>query len=275
MIAYPSIDPVLIELGPLKVHWYGVMYLLAFVSAWWLGRIRASKSNSLISPQQMDDLIFYGAVGVVLGGRVGSVLFYNFDSFISNPLYLFKIWQGGMSFHGGFLGVLVAMEVYRRKLGCSFFQLTDFIAPLIPLGLGFGRLGNFINGELWGGPSTLPWAMKLPCDLYPPHLYSDFAGPLCEAPRHPSMLYQMLLEGLLLFVVLWLYSRRPRPVMAVSGLFLTGYGLFRSYVELIRLPDVHIGYLFNSSWLSMGMLLSLPMLIVGIVFIIIAYKRVR
>ena len=148
MIAYPSIDPVLLDLGPLKVHWYGVMYLLAFGSAWWLGKKRAAQSNGIITSQQVDDLIFYGAMGVVLGGRVGSVLFYNFDSFLSNPLYLFKIWQGGMSFHGGFLGVLIAMEVYRRKLGCSFYQLTDFIAPLAPLGLAAGRFGNFINGEL-------------------------------------------------------------------------------------------------------------------------------
>lgn len=273
MIAYPSIDPVLLDFGPVKIHWYGVMYLLAFASAWWLGRRRAVSSNGLITPQQVDDLIFYGAVGVVLGGRVGSVLFYNFDSFLSNPLYLFKIWQGGMSFHGGFLGVLVAMMLFKRKLGCGFFQLTDFIAPLVPLGLAAGRFGNFINGELWGGPSTLPWAMKLPCELYPPSQYVDFAGPLCMSARHPSMLYQMLLEGLLLFVLLWWYSRKTRPVMAVSGFFLAGYGLFRSLVETIRLPDAHLGYLLGTDWLTMGMLLSLPMLIIGLVFMFIAYRR--
>lgn len=273
MIAYPSIDPVLLELGPLKVHWYGVMYLIAFGSAWWLGKKRALHSNGLISPQQIDDLIFYGALGAVVGGRVGSVFFYNLDSFLDNPIYLFKIWQGGMSFHGGFLGVLVAMEVYRRKLGCSFFQITDFIAPLVPFGLAAGRFGNFINGELWGGPSNLPWAMKLPCELYPPHLYSDFAGPLCEAPRHPSMLYEMLLEGVLLFIILWLYSKKPRPVMAVSGLFLLGYGLFRSLVETIRLPDAHLGFLLQTNWLTMGMLLSVPMIVVGLSFMMMAYKR--
>lgn len=273
MIVYPSIDPVLLELGPLKVHWYGVMYLIAFGSAWWLGKKRAQQSNGLISPQQVDDLIFYGAIGVVVGGRLGSVFFYNLDSFLNNPLYLFKIWQGGMSFHGGFLGVLVAMEVYRRKLNCSFFQVTDFIAPLVPLGLAAGRFGNFINGELWGGPSTLPWAMKLSCELYPPNQFTDFGGPLCASPRHPSMLYEMLLEGVLLFVLLWLYSKKPRPVMAVSGLFLLGYGLFRSLVETIRLPDAHLGYLLGTDWLTMGMVLSLPMIAVGLGFMLFAYNN--
>ena len=273
MINYPSIDPVLLELGPLKIHWYGLMYLCAFASAWWLGKRRAATSNGLIAPQQVDDLIFYGAIGVVLGGRIGSVVFYNMDSFLTNPLYLFKIWQGGMSFHGGFLGVLVAMELYRRKLGCSFFQLTDFIAPLVPLGLAAGRLGNFINAELWGGPSTLPWAMKLSCERFPPQYYSDFAGALCAQPRHPSMLYEMILEGFVLFALLWVYSARPRPVMAVSGLFLLGYGLFRSLVELIRLPDAHIGYVMGTDWLTRGMTLSIPMLAIGLLFIAMAYKK--
>jgi phosphatidylglycerol---prolipoprotein diacylglyceryl transferase len=273
MIAYPSIDPVLLELGPLKIHWYGLMYLCAFGSAWWLGKKRATTSDGLISPQQVDDLIFYGALGVVLGGRIGSVLFYNLDSFLANPLYLFKIWQGGMSFHGGFLGVLVAMEVYRRKLGCSFFQLTDFISPLVPLGLAAGRFGNFINAELWGGPSSLPWAMKLPCDKYPAQYYSDFAGALCSTPRHPSMLYEMLLEGFVLFILLWIYTARPRPVMAASGLFLLGYGLFRSLVETIRLPDANIGYLMGTDWLTRGMQLSVPMVIAGLIIFILAYKR--
>lgn len=273
MIAYPSIDPVLLELGPLKIHWYGLMYLFAFASAWWLGKKRALTSDGLISPQQVDDLIFYGAIGVVLGGRVGSVFFYNLDSFLANPLYLFKIWQGGMSFHGGFLGVLVAMMVYRRKLECSFFQLTDFIAPLVPLGLAAGRFGNFINAELWGGPSSLPWAMQLPCDKYPPQYYSDFAGALCASPRHPSMLYEMLLEGFVLFALLWIYTARARPVMAASGLFLLGYGLFRSLVETIRLPDAHIGYLMGTDWLTKGLLLSVPMVLAGLFIIILAYKR--
>ncbi|MBC8211163.1 MAG: prolipoprotein diacylglyceryl transferase [Gammaproteobacteria bacterium] len=273
MITYPSIDPVLLELGPLKIHWYGLMYLIAFASAWWLGRKRAVNSNGLITTAQIDDLIFYGAIGVVVGGRIGSVLFYNFSSFLDNPLYLFKIWQGGMSFHGGFLGVLVAMELYRRKLGCGFYQLTDFIAPLAPIGLAAGRFGNFINGELWGGPSELPWAMQLSCEAFPPHRFQDFAGALCASPRHPSMLYEMLLEGFVLFVLIWIYTRQPRPLMAASGLFLAGYGLFRSLVELIRLPDVHLGYLLNTQWLTMGMLLSVPMLLLGLIILKIAYKR--
>ena len=273
MIAYPSIDPVLLELGPLKVHWYGVMYLFAFGSAWWLGKRRAAQSNGLISTAQVDDLIFYGAMGVVLGGRVGSVLFYNFDSFLQNPLYLFKIWEGGMSFHGGFLGVLAAMELYRRKLGCRYFELTDFIAPLAPLGLAAGRLGNFINGELWGGPSDLPWAMQLSCEQFPARYYSDFAGALCVQPRHPSMLYEMLLEGFVLFILIWVYTSKPRPLMAASGLFLLGYGTFRSLVEWIRLPDAHIGYLLNTDWLTMGMLLSVPMIILGLYVMRRAYKR--
>jgi phosphatidylglycerol:prolipoprotein diacylglycerol transferase len=178
-----------------------------------------------------------------------------------------------MSFHGGFLGVLVAMEFYRRKLGCGFLQLTDFVAPIAPLGLAAGRFGNFINGELWGGPSNLPWAMKLSCERFPPQYYTDFAGPLCTAPRHPSMLYELLLEGIVLFIIQWLFTARPRPVLAASALFLIGYGLFRSLVELIRLPDAHIGYLFGTDWLTMGMLLSLPMLALGIVFMIFAYRR--
>ena len=275
MIACPEIDPVLVALGPLKIHWYGLMYLLAFGSFWWLGKRRALQPHSIIRPDQMDDLVFYGALGVVLGGRVGSVFFYNLDSFIDNPLYLFKIWQGGMSFHGGFLGVLVAMEWYRRKIGCSFFQLTDFIAPLVPLGLAAGRFGNFINAELWGAPSTVPWAMKLSCERFPPDRYVDFAGPLCFTARHPSQLYEMLFEGLVLFGLLWLISAKPKPVMTVSGYFLLLYGIARTGVEFIRLPDAHIGYLFNTDWLTKGIILSVPMIIFGLVFIIFAHRKNR
>ena len=275
MIAYPEIDPVVVALGPLKIHWYGLMYLLAFASVWWLGKRRATLPQSIIRPDQIDDLVFYGALGVVLGGRIGSVFFYNLDSFINNPLYLFKIWQGGMSFHGGFLGVLVAMEWYRRRIGCSFFQLNDFIAPLVPLGLAAGRFGNFINAELWGAPSTVPWAMKLSCEQFPPDRYVDFAGPLCFSPRHPSQLYEMVFEGLLLFVVLWLISAKPRPVMTVSGYFLLLYGVARTGVEFIRLPDAHIGYLLNTDWLTKGIVLSVPMIILGIVFIIFARRKDR
>jgi phosphatidylglycerol:prolipoprotein diacylglycerol transferase len=273
MIAYPSIDPVALSLGPLKIHWYGLMYLIAFGSAWWLGKLRAERQeHAPVKPAQIDDLIFYGALGAVLGGRVGSVIFYNFDSFLHNPMYLFKIWEGGMSFHGGFIGVLLAMELYRRKLGCRFWELTDFIAPLVPLGLAAGRLGNFINAELWGAPSTLPWAMKLSCERFAPERYVDFAGPLCFSARHPSQLYEMLFEGVLLFAVLWLISARRRPVMTVSGWFLLLYGLARSGVELIRLPDAHIGYLMNSDWLTRGIVLSLPMIIVGVILLVLAKR---
>jgi len=273
MIAYPSIDPVALELGPLKVHWYGLMYLVAFGSAWWLGRLRAARQDSPISPQQVDDLIFYGAVGAVVGGRLGSVFFYNFDTFVDNPLYLFKIWQGGMSFHGGFAGVVAAMALYSRKVGCGFFQLTDFIAPISPLGLAAGRLGNFINGELWGGPSSLPWAMKLSCEAFPPQRFTDFGGPLCAEPRHPSMLYEMLLEGLVLFAIIWLFAARPRPTMALSALFLLGYGIFRTLVETVRLPDAHIGYLLGTDWLTMGMVLSMPMIVLGGILMVLAYRK--
>ena len=275
MIAYPEIDPVVVALGPIKIHWYGLMYLLAFASVWWLGKRRTLQPQSIMRAEQIDDLVFYGALGVVLGGRVGSVLFYNLDSFIENPFYLFKIWQGGMSFHGGFLGVLLAMEWYRRKIGCSFFQLTDFIAPLVPLGLAAGRFGNFINAELWGAPSTVSWAMKLSCEQFPPDRYVDFAGPLCFSPRHPSQLYEMIFEGLLLFVVLWVISARPKPVMVVSGYFLLLYGTARTGVEFIRLPDAHIGYLLNTDWLTRGIVLSVPMIIFGIGFIIFAYRNNR
>lgn len=272
MIAYPQIDPVVVALGPLKVHWYGLMYLFAFAAAWWLGRRRAQNPNSVVTPQQVDDLIFYGAIGVVIGGRIGSVLFYNFDTFLKDPIYLFRIWQGGMAFHGGFLGVLVAMEIYRRKIGCRFFELTDFVAPLVPLGLASGRLGNFINAELWGAPSNLPWAVKLSCQQFPADRFIDYAGPLCFSARHPSQLYQMMLEGILLFAILWWISAKPKPVMTVSGYFLLLYGVARTSVEFIRLPDAHIGYLLGTEWLTRGIVLSLPMIIVGFAFIIYARR---
>jgi phosphatidylglycerol:prolipoprotein diacylglycerol transferase len=273
MIAFPSIDPVAVSLGPVKVHWYGLMYLFAFASAWWLGKRRAGLDWTPAKPEQVDDLIFYGALGVVLGGRIGSVLFYNFDSFLQNPLYLFKIWEGGMSFHGGFIGVALAMELYRRRLGCRYFELTDFIAPLVPLGLAAGRLGNFLNAELWGAPGKVPWAMKLSCEQFPPDRYVDYAGPLCFSARHPTQLYEMLFEGVILFVVLWLLSAKPRPTMTITGMFLLLYGLARSGVEFIRLPDAHIGYLLGTDWLTRGIVLSVPMIIVGLILLILARRN--
>ena len=273
MIDYPAIDPVAIALGPLKVHWYGLMYLVGFGAAWWLGKYRARQSHTVLEEKHIDDLIFFSAIGVVLGGRVGSVLFYNFDTFLDDPSYLLRIWQGGMSFHGGFIGVLIVLEWYRRRIGCSFFELADFVAPLVPIGIAAGRLGNFINAELWGAPSSVPWAMKLSCDVFPPDRYVDYAGPLCLAARHPSQLYEMLLEGVLLFAVLWWASRRKQPVMLVSGLFVLLYGIGRSAVEFVRLPDAHIGYLMGTDWLTRGIVLSLPMIILGVILIYLAKRQ--
>ncbi len=257
MLQYPHIDPVAISLGPLKIHWYGIMYLVAFGAAWWLGRLRARRSPDW-NDEQISDLIFYGALGVVLGGRIGYTLFYNFGHFISDPVSIFRIWEGGMSFHGGLLGVLVAMWLFGRKYQHGFFELTDFVAPLVPIGLAAGRLGNFINGELWGQPTTLPWGMVFPG-----------AGPL---PRHPSQLYEMFLEGIVLFIIVWVYSARPRPRMAVSGVFALGYGVFRFAVEFVRQPDEHLGFI-AFSWLTQGQLLSLPLIITGIVLLWLAYRR--
>ncbi len=266
MLSYPDIDPVALALGPLKIHWYGITYVVGIVTAWLLLRARTRDNLSMKNPAllwskaQVDDMIFYATLGVIIGGRLGSVLFYNLPYYLDHPIDILKINQGGMSFHGGLLGVLVAMYWFGRKTRSGFFQVTDFIAPVVPIGLGCGRIGNFINGELWGAPSTLPWAMIFP---------DARAGGI---PRHPSQLYEALLEGLLLFIILWFYSSKPRPSMAVSGLFLLGYGLFRSSVEFVREPDAHLGYL-AFGWVTMGQVLSLPMILFGIVLIVLAYRK--
>lgn len=257
-IPYPTIDPVAIALGPLKIHWYGLMYLIGFAGAWWLGKIRAKRPNSGWNTAEISDLIFYAGLGVVLGGRIGYILFYDFANFLQDPVRLFKVWEGGMSFHGGLLGVITSMWLYGRKTQRHFFQVADFVAPLVPIGLFAGRIGNFINGELWGKVSDVPWAMVFPT-----------GGPL---PRHPSQLYEAFLEGIVLFLILWFYSSKPRPMMAVSGMFLLGYGTFRFLVELVRVPDEHLGYL-ALDWLTMGQILSLPMMLGGALLVFLAYKR--
>ncbi|QDW67236.1 prolipoprotein diacylglyceryl transferase [Luteimonas granuli] len=254
------------------VHWYGLMYALAFLGAWLLGRarIRAGRLPG-VDEAGFGDLMFYGMLGVVLGGRMGSVLFYSFGDFLDDPTMLFRIWEGGMSFHGGLLGVLLASWLWSRARGLHFFDTMDFVAPLVPLGLGFGRIGNWIGGELWGKPSDLPWATvfrgALPQDLA---FLDDAAlralhqaGQLEQYARHPSQLYQAFLEGVVMFAVLWWFSSRPRPRYAVSGLFALLYGAFRFLVEFVREPDAHIGYL-AFGWLTMGQVLSTPLILFGL-----------
>ncbi|MCG8311822.1 MAG: prolipoprotein diacylglyceryl transferase [Pseudomonadales bacterium] len=258
MLVYPEIDPVAISLGPLDIRWYGLMYLFGFVSGFLLLNYRAKKPNSGWNTEQVSDLIFYGALGVVLGARVGYVLFYNFDAFLDNPLNMFKVWEGGMSFHGGFLGVVLAVWLYGRKIGKSMFEILDFGAPIVPIGLGAGRIGNFIGGELWGRATDVPWGMVFP------HVDS--------LARHPSQLYQATCEGLILFCILWFYSSKPRPRYAVSGVFAFFYGVFRFGMEFVRQPDAHIGFI-AFGWLTMGQLLSLPMIFVGLFLVVFAYKR--
>ena len=264
MLIHPQFDPVAVKLGPLSIHWYGVMYLLAFLQFWWLGRRRIRTHAQLVTDgwtvEQLDDLLFYGVLGVILGGRLGEILFYAPGYYLSHPLEIFAVWKGGMSFHGGFLGVLAAMLFASWKMKRSWLAITDFIAPLVPLGQAIGRIGNFINGELWGRVSdpSLPWAMVFPQ-----------AGDL--QPRHPSQLYQAGLEGLLLFVILWVFSSKPRPRGAVSGVFLIGYGGFRFIAEYFRQPDA--GIFGISEVVSMGQWLSLPMILAGIAMIFQAYRR--
>ncbi len=258
MLTYPDINPVAASFGTFEVHWYGLMYLIAFVAGWYLGVVRTRREGTGWRAEEISDLLFYVALGVILGGRVGYTLAYNFGAFIDDPLVILRIWQGGMSYHGGMVGVFVAMWFYARHTGRTFFMVTDYLAPLVPIGLGAGRLGNFINGELWGQPTDLPWGMVFP--------YVD------QLPRHPSMLYELFLEGIVFFVILWLYSSKPRPTMAVSGLYLVCYGVFRFGVEFVRVPDEHIGFL-AFDWLTMGHLLSLPMIIIGVIFFTYAMRR--
>jgi len=279
--SYPFIafDPVAVSLGPLDVHWYGIMYLLGFLFFWgggvWLARNRQWWGWT---PQQVGDVLFYGMIGVVLGGRLGYVFFYGFENLLADPMFLFKITQGGMSFHGGLLGVIAAMWWFGRHSGKGFWNVADFVAPLAPIGLGLGRIGNFIGGELWGRLSEAPWAMIFANAVQPGGWQSTEleaawrSGALDHLARHPSQLYQALGEGLALLLVLAVYSRRPRPTAAVSGLFLAAYGCFRCMAEFFREPDEHIGFIAGE-WLTMGMVLSLPMVLLGMIIMAFAYKK--
>ncbi|MEQ8408893.1 MAG: prolipoprotein diacylglyceryl transferase [Gammaproteobacteria bacterium] len=258
MLTYPNIDPVAIAIGPLEIHWYGLMYILAFGGAWALATYRAKHGPQQWNAEQISDLVFYGAMGAVIGGRFGAVFFYNFDRFAADPLWLLRVWEGGMSFHGGFLGVMVALWWYCRRTNRDYLSTLDFIAPLAPFGLGAGRLGNFIGGELWGRPTDVAWGMVFP--------HVD------QQARHPSQLYEFALEGVVLFTVVWLFSAKPRPRLAVSGLFAVGYGSFRFFIEFFRQPDEQLGFI-AFEWLTMGQLLSLPMIIAGATFLLLAYRN--
>jgi len=254
MLTYPEIDPIIFSIGFVKIRWYGLMYVIGFMLAWRLARQRALVSWSVIKPGQVDDLIFYCMLGVIVGGRLGYSFVYGWDRLVSDPLYLFKITEGGMSFHGGLVGVMVAMWLYARRLGASMWAIWDFVAPLAPLGLLFGRIGNFINGELWGKPTDMPWAFRVN-----------------GVALHPSQLYEAALEGLVLFLILWWFSSRQRPYMSVSGLFLLCYGMFRFLVEFYRVPDAHLDYL-ALGWVTMGQVLSAPMVLLGAVMLLLAYR---
>lgn len=258
MISYPNIDPIAISIGPLAVHWYGIMYLIGFAGAYALGMYRAKGSNGLWTPEMVSDAIFYGALGVILGGRVGYSVFYQFPTLLADPLSILRIWEGGMSFHGGLLGVIVAMFFFARRYKQHLVDVTDFLAPFVPIGLGAGRLGNFIGGELWGKPTDVSWAMVFPND------------PL-QLARHPSQLYQFALEGVVLFGILWFFSQKAKPRYCISGLFLLCYGLFRILVEFVREPDAQIGYL-AFGWVTQGQVLSLPMVLVGVGLMVAGFK---
>jgi phosphatidylglycerol:prolipoprotein diacylglycerol transferase len=254
MLQYPGFNPIAFEVGPIKVHWYGIMYLIGFAGAWWLARRRASRPGATWKASDVDDLIFYAMLGVILGGRIGYVLFYGLKFWADDVWYPFRIWAGGMSFHGGLIGVIAAISLFAWRRHRNVGDVYDFTAPLPAFGLFFGRIGNFINGELWGKPTTVPWGFNVNGEV-----------------RHASQLYEAGLEGLVLFIVLWWFTSSPRPRLAPSGLFLVIYGISRFLIEFVRVPDEHIGYLAGG-WFTMGQLLSLPMIIAGAALLFYAYR---
>lgn len=259
MLTYPNIDPVAFHIASWPVYWYGMMYLVGFVGAWLLLSWRLRDPARGFTQDQVSDLVFFAALGAIIGGRLGYMIFYDWSNMVSNPLLIFQTWKGGMSFHGGCLGVMLAMAWCGHKFKKPFLAMTDFIAPVVPVGLGAGRIGNFINSELWGRPTDVPWAMVFPN-----------GGPLA---RHPSQLYEFGLEGVVLFLILWFFSSKPRPLGAVSGLFALGYGVFRSTVEFFREPDAPIGYFFG--WMTEGQILSIPLILIGIALLVWAYRGKR
>jgi len=246
MLTYPEIDPIALALGPVKIHWYGLMYVVGFIAGWWLARRRGAKPGSTWKPVDVDDLIFFAAIGVIAGGRLGWIFVYGFERLMADPLAIVRVWEGGMSFHGGLVGVMLAIAWFARRRGRNIADVFDFTAPLPAIGLFAGRIGNFINGELWGKPTDLPWGFMVGGEV-----------------RHPTQLYEATLEGIVLFSVIWWFTSKPRPRLAPAGLFLTLYALFRILVEFLRLPDANIGYL-AFGWVTMGQLLSLPMLAAGL-----------
>lgn len=268
MIKYPEIDPVALSidaftvagktLGPLNIHWYGLMYLCSFAVGWFLAQYRAKNSVRVITASQAEDFTFYSAMGIIIGGRVGYVVFYNFSAWMDDLFMIVRLWEGGMSFHGGLIGLATAMLIYAKKINKNFFDLVDFVAPLAPVGLFFGRIGNFIGGELYGRATDVAWAMKFPNDP--------------NVARHPSQLYEAFLEGLVLFIILFWFSHKPRPRGAVIGLFMLGYGVFRFFIENYRQPDAHITFLLFG-WMTRGQILCVPMIVIGLFLIVWTYTR--
>ncbi|ATD65110.1 prolipoprotein diacylglyceryl transferase [Neisseria weixii] len=272
MIIHPQFDPVLISIGPLAIRWYALSYIVGFVLFIWLGRRRIAQGNTLFTKEMLDDFLTWGILGVILGGRLGYILFYKLSDYLADPISMFKVWEGGMSFHGGFLGVVVAMWLFSRKHNISVWKTMDFVAPLVPLGLASGRIGNFINGELWGritDPIAF-WAMGFPQARYEDleaaahnPQWAEWLNQFGMLPRHPSQLYQFALEGICLFILVWVFSKKPRPTGQVASLFLGGYGFFRFIAEFARQPDDYLGLL--TLGLSMGQWLSVPMIVLGAV----------